>query len=513
MQVKSSPDYPQDALPVGTVLGQYTIVSVLGRGAFGITYLAKEAHLDQFVAIKEYLPQGYATRGEDSTVHSVPGKNAEIFHYGRERFLHEAKTLRRFKHPNIVRVLTYFEKYNTAYFVMEYEVGCDLKAYLKDHPQPTEKDLIDLFGPILSGLAEIHRHGYIHRDIKPQNIYIREDGSPVLLDFGTARDVVNVHPEQLTRILTAGFAPYEQENPEWAKQGPWTDIFALATTLYYAIKGDLPIDAQRRSYACLTNQPDPYVSLSGSGLKDYSLKFLKAIDSALAFSPEKRPKSVDSWWDSLISDEEADKTVVKKPQVRWKAAIPEEVVSQRHEPTLHGFKSWFKSTKWIWTLLIIVAIGGVGWLGYFFYPQSVHTENTVQIPPPLELAASAFILAKTSAWHYSRAERVKVLIDQISALPSTSDRTRFLVDQEVKLDEARRGAQSNLSRYIDALKRLKTYDPHQAELAVKSFLDKPEYVEDLTYQMLGEAIREHLDSHSMQKEQVQLDLVRAIEGG
>jgi serine/threonine protein kinase len=512
--------YPQDALPVGTVLGQYTIVSVLGRGTFGITYLAKEAHLDQFVAIKEYLPQGYAIRSDDSMVHPLTGEKAEIFQYGRERFLHEAKTLRRFKHPNIVRVLTYFEKYNTTYFVMEYEVGSNFKSYLEQHPHPTEQQLIDLLGPIVSGLAEIHRHGYIHRDIKPQNIYIREDGSPVLLDFGTARDIVNARSEQLTRILTAGYAPYEQNNPKWAKQGPWTDIYALGATLYYAIVGNVPVDSQQRAFACLTNKPDPYIPLAGSGLKGYSLKFLKAVDTALAFLPQNRLKSVTGWWNIVCPGQLDSATVVNHPPDTQSVSISAAGSVEEQNTFLQEQLAPSKKNRWPWAMLGLSILIGTS-LGYYLIGRydeksaktNVKTEsNRTQQRPPLELTGNVFILAKTSAWHFSRAVRIEKLIKQISSLPATSDRTRFLVDQEVKLDEARRAAAANLSRYAEAIEQLKVYDPKLVEMAIQTFLNKPEYVNDETYQALGGVIHEHLASKTIQRSQLQHDLVSAAEG-
>jgi serine/threonine protein kinase len=527
--------YPLDALPVGKVLGQYTIVSMLGRGSFGITYLAKEAHLDQFVAIKEYLPQGYAVRSDKSKVHSLPGDKAEIFNYGRERFLDEAKTLRRFKHPNIVRVLTYFEKFNTAYFVMEFEVGSNLKSYLEQHPHPTEQKLINLFVPILSGLAEIHGHGYIHRDIKPQNIYIREDGSPVLLDFGTARDVVNVRSDQLTRILTEGYAPYEQVNPEWGTQGPWTDIYALGATLHYAIVGEVPVDSQKRAFSCLTNSPDPYIPLSGSDVKGYSLAFLKAVDSALAFLPEQRPKSVTAWCNILCESENDGATIVKQPPDTQSAPLVRTGAVAAHESSLQEQIRESRKRRWPPVMLalsiVIVVAAGIYW-GKRYEEESAKSigkvnsnsqvvvidrmaeEKGIGTPEnvPVALTGSAFILAKTSAWHLSRAARIEKLIQQISSLPATSDRTRFIVDQQAKLDEAKRGAAANLARYTEAIEQLKHYDPELVEIAVRSFLDKPEYTNDLTYQELAKVIEEHLAGKVIENDQLQRDLVMATEG-
>ena len=252
--------YPSDALVIGTKLEGYRIQSVLGRGTFGITYLAVEERLDRLVAIKEYLPIDFAVRNKDRTVHPRTSSHEELFQYGLESFLKEAKTLVKFKHNNIVLVLTYFEQYETAYLVMEYEVGQDLNSYFKEHPHLSESELLAIFSPVNEGLEVVHQHGFIHRDIKPDNIYIRKNKSPVLLDFGAARDVVTTKVDNLTRILTEGYAPYEQDNPAWADQGPWTDIYALGATLYMAVMGYKPVSASGRAAAFMSKDEDPYIS-------------------------------------------------------------------------------------------------------------------------------------------------------------------------------------------------------------------------------------------------------------
>ena len=153
-----------------------------------------------------------------------------MYQWGLARFLKEARTLAKFNHPNIVRVLSVFEHNNTAYMVMEYEQGEDLSAVFKKRDNFSEEDLLDIFIPVLDGLALVHSEGFIHRDIKPSNIYIRNDQSPVLIDFGSARQSTG-QTRTLTSLVTYGYAPFEQYNEGHEKQGAWTDIYVRFRTI------------------------------------------------------------------------------------------------------------------------------------------------------------------------------------------------------------------------------------------------------------------------------------------
>jgi serine/threonine protein kinase len=178
--------YP-DALPPEYRLHWYVLDRVLGQGGFGITYLARDTNLDQLVAIKEYLPIDVATRKADSTVRPRADDQGDRYRWGLDRFIREARTLARFDHPNIVRVYSVFEFNNTAYMVMRFEEGENLAAQLERRRTLPEAELLRMLLPVLDGLELVHNAGFIHRDIKPDNIHIRTDGSPVLLDFGSAR--------------------------------------------------------------------------------------------------------------------------------------------------------------------------------------------------------------------------------------------------------------------------------------------------------------------------------------
>ena len=174
-------------LPMGTVLLQYRIEQLLGQGGFGVTYLAKDTKLNVQVAIKEYFHQGLCRRLPDGSVQQQSADDGGMFLRGMDRFLQEARTLASFRHSNIISVLNFFEANQTAYMVMTYEEGESLSARIKGRKTLSEEALRAIALPLLDGLALLHRDGFIHRDIKPANIYIRTDGVPVLLDFGSAR--------------------------------------------------------------------------------------------------------------------------------------------------------------------------------------------------------------------------------------------------------------------------------------------------------------------------------------
>ena len=312
----------QHALPVGYQLHWFQIESILGVGGFGITYLARDGNLKRSVAIKEYLPSDLSVRKDDSTVEPVSENETETFGWGLDRFLSEARTLARFQHPNIVGVHSVFEANNTAYMVMEYEQGRSFGMVLRDPDSCREERLRDLLMPLLDGLEQVHEAGFVHRDIKPNNLFVRDDGSPVVLDFGSARQALGVETRTLTSLVSPGYAPFEQYNAnrDGDKQGPWTDIYALGATLYRAVTGKGPVDALTRAGAILKGHKDVLIPATMAGAGRYSEHFLEAIDRALTFQPEARPQSIAEWrvmfadtggggLDFLIGEDAGDATV------------------------------------------------------------------------------------------------------------------------------------------------------------------------------------------------------------
>lgn len=236
-------------LPYGTLLRQqYLLGNVLGNpGGFGITYLGYNQKLECKVAIKEFLPREIAGRSIDGiSVEVHAAKDEPVFASGLEQFLQEARLLARFSHANIVRVVDFFEENGTAYLVMDYYSGVTLVEYVEQNGGSlSERAALELLLPVLDGVREIHASGILHRDIKPQNVYITTAGRPILLDFGAARQTVEALSQGFSLLITPGFAPVEQYDRQ-GRQGPWTDVYGAAATLYYMLTGYAPPDAVSR---------------------------------------------------------------------------------------------------------------------------------------------------------------------------------------------------------------------------------------------------------------------------
>jgi serine/threonine protein kinase len=287
-------DYRQ-VLQTGTVLdGKYRIERVIGSGGFGITYEAFDIGLAAPVAIKEYYPSQFGVRDATYSVRPRTERDREIFDRLLSSFLREARTLNQFEHPAIVRVLSVFEAYGTAYMVMKYETGPSLKTWLADLVRlPTQSELDRLVPPLLDSLEMMHAADFLHRDIAPDNIIVRADGSPVLLDFGASRRVMGEMTGTLTGVVKKGYSPQEQYATDSRSQGPWTDIYALGATLYRCISGETPYEATERM---LDDQVLPAVE---AGAGRYRHEFLAAIDAAMVLRPKQRPASIAIWREML----------------------------------------------------------------------------------------------------------------------------------------------------------------------------------------------------------------------
>lgn len=291
------------ALPEGTILaGQYMIEKTLGQGGFGITYRAVDHKTGQKVAVKEFFPDTLAYR-ETTTVISYPGERTENYEYGKESFLQEAQTLAEFiGNENIVRIHSYFEENGTAYFVMDYIEGKSFDEYLKEKGgrigiEETERILL----PIMDALNAVHSKGIVHRDVTPDNIYLTNDGKVKLLDFGAARYSLGDKSRSLDVILKHGFAPKEQYTRR-GKQGPFTDVYSLGATFYFALTGKRPPDSVERL------DEDDLIPPSSLGVEIPKQKE-DAILKALSVQPQDRFQSMGEFKNAMLAG-----TAVRAPQ-------------------------------------------------------------------------------------------------------------------------------------------------------------------------------------------------------
>lgn len=277
------------ALPVGTRVAEFEIRALIGEGGFGIVYLAYDTQLGRNVALKEYMPSALATRSHRAEVTVRSERHEETFRAGLKSFVNEARLLAQFDHHSLVKVYRFWEANRTAYMVMPYYEGDTLRDALRARPTPPDEAwLRALLTSLISALDVMHRAQCYHRDIAPDNILLLKDsGRPLLLDFGAARRVIGDMTQALTVILKPGYAPIEQyAEVESLKQGPWTDIYALAAVVYYAIVGKTPPPSVSRMMS------DSYVPLATQAAGRYSASFLQAIDHALAVKPDERPQNV-----------------------------------------------------------------------------------------------------------------------------------------------------------------------------------------------------------------------------
>jgi formylglycine-generating enzyme required for sulfatase activity/serine/threonine protein kinase len=274
------------ALPPGTLIDKLRIDRLLGQGAFGLTYLVTDTVLDKSFVLKEFLPRDLVTRLPDGRLQPVSEEAAERFSAGLARFLNEGKTVAQLEHPNIVTVFRCFEANGTAYLLMPWYRGEPLHRLLKRSGNLSEEEALALCRPLLGALEYIHRNGLVHQDIKPANVYITEEGTPILLDFGA------------TGFGSEGYAAIEQSQPG-AEVGPWTDIYSLAATLYRSVGGRIPVSAEQRKNDITEGNADPLTPLRRLVREQEYGGILAAIDQGLALESAQRPQSVGVWRNSF----------------------------------------------------------------------------------------------------------------------------------------------------------------------------------------------------------------------
>ena len=279
------PTQANQPLADGYQLQNYRILKVLSCGGFSIVYLAHDEN-DVPVAIKEYLPSSLALRSEGDVLPAIAQENLAPFRYGMKCFFEEGKSLARLSHNNVVRVLNFFRANETAYLVMRYERGRTLQEHIQHRRGGIKEDFIRrVFTLLLNGLREVHTNKLLHLDIKPGNIYIRNDGSPVLIDFGAARQTLTGEAARLSPMYTPGFASPEQYRKR-ELLGPWSDIYSVGATIFCCLAGAAPAAADQRL------DKDKYVSAGKLWGGKYSAQLLETIDWCLHLDHLERPQSV-----------------------------------------------------------------------------------------------------------------------------------------------------------------------------------------------------------------------------
>ena len=328
-------------LPVQTQLRHYVIGEKLGKGGFGITYRGFDLKLKMQVAIKEYYPSDFVSRdaNDRKTVMLVSPENESLFQYGLKAFINEAHTLARLRHPNLVQVLRRFEMNGTAYLVMDYHEGETLHDHLARQPNKKLpwRQAVNLLLPALDGLVEVHRCGFMHRDVKPRNLYLTERGQLILLDFGAARQVIGDRTRTYV-THSEGYGAYEQYVQ--GEQGPWTDVYGVAATLYCALTGEAPPPAPERMKK---DRRKPARRFS----PDLPSALDNVLNRALAVEPKKRLQTVEEFEQRLraiLKQEEKDKL-----RISW----------------TKEWREWLKSPRlmaMLGSFLAVVAVAGLIWV-------------------------------------------------------------------------------------------------------------------------------------------------------
>lgn len=282
-------DYPTAwyFLQPGTQVDEYIIEHAIGGGGFSSVYLARQHSDDRLVVIKEYLPRRLAHRTWGNLVVPNSDETRSMFLMGRKLFLEEAMALTKIRHPSIVEVLNFFQANSTVYLVMTYEYGRILGDYLREKGgSMSESFMLTVFPALLEGVKVIHEQGFLHLDIKPHNILIRQGGDPLLLDFGAIQPYPYSGPPKPGKVSSTGFSPIEQYmHTSEESLGPWSDIYAVGASMRMCLDGKTPPPAKERI------EKDKMISAAKTFRGKYSLYLLEAIDAAMQINPGERPQS------------------------------------------------------------------------------------------------------------------------------------------------------------------------------------------------------------------------------
>jgi len=307
------------ALAPWSVLEQYRIEEILRYDHFSITYRASNIKLNQLVVIREFLPWDLVIRKSDDEIIAKFSSDEDVFQKGLKYFMEEAEALSKFSHPHIVRILRYFRANGTVYMVMSHEDGVILRKQLDqmgpDNTMPEDRIKLWL-RDILDGLEAIHERGIYHRDIRPDTIFLKKDGSAMLIDFGAVYYAINSESKNENTLLPSGYSSDDLYADE-AGGGLWTDIYQLGAVVYECVTGQEPPDVQVRVQLSANDEPDPILEpLKQAGDRSYSKNFLDTIVLAMSPNVTDRRSAIEAFEelkltsDELVSGEEKKEDVL-----------------------------------------------------------------------------------------------------------------------------------------------------------------------------------------------------------
>lgn len=368
-------------LPPETILaGRYLIGKVLGEGGFGITYLAYDLQEETTVAIKEYFPNGLANRSMTQgteQLHISSGQMREYYEKGLTDFEKEARILAKLRGVRgIVEVKSFFHENNTAYMVMEYVKGISLKEHLKQKNKPlSEEECLKIMKPIIKALSYVHQEGIVHRDISPDNILLKKDGTVVLIDFGSARRSLGEETKSLTVLLKHGYAPVEQYQTK-GKQGAWTDVYALCATIYRMASGQVPNESIERlvedNLISLEN-----ISYAGKKLK-VSESFSNVIEKGMAVKAKDRYQDMEELLQGFNSYKEKAESIKKSEDSKLQFTELDEREKQNKTSEKSNKKKEHDAKTMLQILYCFIIVGILGIFVLYFTGNQNEPENTTR---------------------------------------------------------------------------------------------------------------------------------------
>ena len=404
------------------------VESVLGAGGFGITYLVRDLHVDDYRVLKENFPKNLSLRASGSVVSLVSSDSQDDYDYLLKRFIFESEQLQRFAgHPNIANVVGSFRANNTAYMLMSYRPGKTLAEHIQqnDNRPLSEDEIKSLCLPVLKGLQAMHAADLLHLDIKPENIYIPSLGEPYLIDFGGARHFSSTESQRLSQyssmVRTPGYAPPEQSSTQKQHRAA-TDLYAFGATLYYAISSQVPIDANDRRAAIDDDEADPLSLALDIAAGRYSPELLQAIDACLRIKRKDRPQSVAELLQLLPSSWRVTEPFIHKPVVQPPPPEPETQKKQpepepakpdpKPESTLTPPSAAKSNKSWLWLATIAVLVAA-SWWGYGYLDERsklAADQSNWQLANSMASSASyqAYLDGCSSTCQYRRVARERM---------------------------------------------------------------------------------------------------------